>query len=60
MVSGLIGCYKMKELKATLSIRPRLPHRAGAGGRRPTGSMAKRWFECCSPTSVANLGCARW
>ena len=27
-----------------------------AGGQRPTRSMVKRWFECCSPTSAANLG----
>ena len=26
------------------SIRPRLRHRVGAGGRRPTGSTARRWF----------------
>src|SRR6478672_452959 len=42
-----------------LLIRPRLQHRGGAGGRRPTRSTAKRWFARCLPTSVANLGCVR-
>jgi transposase len=34
--------------------------RQPAGGQRPTRSMVKRWFECCSPTSAANLGSVLW
>src|SRR6266516_4840612 len=40
--------------------RPRLQHRAGGGGRRPTGSTARLWFVRCSPTSAANRASARW
>ena len=35
-------------------------HRVGVGGRRLTGSTARRWFARCWHTSGANLGCARW
>jgi hypothetical protein len=31
-------------LKAMSSIRPRLRHHVGTGGRRLTGSTARRWF----------------
>src|ERR1700726_3525938 len=32
----------------------------GAGGRRLTGSTARRCFARCWRTSAASLGCARW
>ena len=50
----------MKRSKATSSIRPRLRHHVGVGGRRLTGSTARRWFARCWRTSGANRGCARW
>src|SRR6516162_8922052 len=39
-----------------LLTRPRLQHRGGAGGRRPTRSTAKRWFARCSPTAWRTSG----
>jgi hypothetical protein len=41
-------------IESTSSIRLRSRHRVG--GRRPTGSMAKRWFVRCSRTSEASRG----
>ena len=49
-----------KASRATSSIRPRSRPHAGAGGRRPTGSTARRWFARCWRTSAANRGSARW
>src|SRR5215510_7150318 len=57
---GFTGRSRTKASKATLSTRPQLQRRAGAGGQRPTRSMVKRWFERCSPTSAANLGSVQW
>ena len=45
----------MKGSKATSWIRPRSRHHVGAGGRRLTGSTARRWFARWR-TSGANLG----
>lgn len=58
--SGSIGCWRPKGSKAMSSIRPRLQSRAVCGGRRPTGSTAKRWFAHCSLISGASRGCVRW
>src|SRR6202521_4044943 len=49
--SGSIARCRMKGSKATSSIRPRLRHHVGAGGRRLTGSTARRWFARCWRTS---------
>ena len=57
--SGSTACCRMKGSKATLSIRPRLQHHVGGGGRRPTGSTARHCFVRCWPTSVASRGFAR-
>ena len=47
--SGSTVRWKGKGSKATSSIRPRSRPRAGAGGRRPTGSTARRWCARCWP-----------
>ena len=48
------------ELRAMLSMQPRLRPRAGGGGPRPTGSMARLCFARCSPAGAANRGSAQW
>src|SRR5271157_3433293 len=58
--SGFIACWRVKELRATLSIPLQLRHRVDAGGQRPTESMARRCFAHCWHTSAASLVCARW
>ena len=63
--AGLDGFWihrvlQSKGIDSLSSIRPRSRHRADAGGRRPTGLMARRWFGHYWRTSAANLGCARW
>jgi transposase len=55
MASGSTVCWKRKGSKAMSPIRPRLPHRAGGGGRRPTGLTARRSCAPCLPIKRGEL-----
>lgn len=57
---GFIGFWRSMASKVILSTPHQLPHHGVVGGPRPTGSMARRWYVLCSPSSVASLASVRW